>query len=186
LLARAPSGSARLFILRKQGILTRIIDSAEEPSQESRALAVNPRRLEILEGTGVTEKMLRLGLPIRGARFSQQDKPAGERLFKSELHHKYPFMLALSQATTERLLAEAFEKAGGKIERGVELIGCRNEAGSVMAELRHCSNDSHETAYAPWLLAADGAHSTARKTLNVDFAGNSFEKPWYLADLQRA
>jgi 2-polyprenyl-6-methoxyphenol hydroxylase-like FAD-dependent oxidoreductase len=35
----------------------------------------------------------------------------------------------------------------------------------------------------PWLLVADGAHSVARKTLNVDFHGTSFEKPWHLADL---
>jgi 2-polyprenyl-6-methoxyphenol hydroxylase-like FAD-dependent oxidoreductase len=110
-------------------------------------------------------------------------KPAREILLKSQLHHKYPFILALSQATTERLLAEAFEKAGGKTERGVELIGCRNEAGSVMAELRHCSDNSRETVSATWILAADGAHSTARKTLNVDFPGSSFEKPWHLADL---
>jgi len=99
------------------------------------------------------------------------------------VHHKYPFVLGLSQATTERLLAEALEEAGGKIERGVELVGCRNEAGTVQAEIRQCSNNSRETVFAPWLLAADGAHSTARKTLDVEFPGSSFEKPWHLADL---
>ena len=127
--------------------------------------------------------MLTLGMPIRGVRFSQRGQQPREILFKGHVHHKYPFVLGLSQATTERLLAEALEEAGAKIERGVELIGCRNEAGSVQAELRQCSNDSHETVFAPWLLAADGAHSTARKTLNIDFSGSSFEKPWHLADL---
>jgi len=146
-------------------------------------LAVNPRTLEILEPTGVTEKMLALGLPFRGVRFSQRGKPARELLFKGQVHHKYPFILGLSQATTERLLAVAFENAGGKIERGVELIGCRNEAKTVLTELRHCSDNSRETVFASWILAADGAHSTARKTLNVDFPGSSFEKPWHLADL---
>ena len=127
--------------------------------------------------------MLGLGMPIRGVRFSQCGQKPREILFKGQVHHRYPFILGLSQATTERLLAEALEEAGAKIERGVELIGCRNEAGSVQAELRQCSNDSHETVFAPWLLAADGAHSTARKTLNIDFSGSSFEKPWHLADL---
>ncbi|PYL09872.1 MAG: hypothetical protein DME33_02420 [Verrucomicrobia bacterium] len=52
-----------------------------------------------------------------------------------------------------------------------------------LAELRHCSDDSRETVFAPWLLAADGAHSTARKTLSIDFPGSSFDQPWHLADL---
>lgn len=93
-------------------------------------IAVNPRTLEILEPTGVTEKMLALGMPMRGVRFSQRSKPAREILFKGQVRHKYPFLLALSQATTERLLAEAFEKAGGRIERRIELIACRNEGES--------------------------------------------------------
>jgi len=85
-------------------------------------LAVNPRTLEILESTGLTEKMLSLGKRIRGVRFSQRGEPVGEFLFEGELHHKYPFILGLSQATTERLLAETLEKAGGNIERGIELM----------------------------------------------------------------
>ncbi len=178
-----PVGLGAALYLAQAKIETRVIEVAEKPVRESRALAVNPRTLEILESNGIAEKMLKLGMPIRGVRFSQRGRPPREILFRGHVHHKYPFILALSQATTERLLAEAFEEAGGKIERGVELIGCRNEAGTVLAEFRHCSDDSRETAFAPWLLAADGAHSTARKTLNVDFPGSSFEKPWHLADL---
>jgi 2-polyprenyl-6-methoxyphenol hydroxylase-like FAD-dependent oxidoreductase len=182
-LAQGPSGLAAALYLAQANIKTRVIEATEKPVQESRALAVNPRTLEILESTGITKKMLALGMPIRGVRFSQRGKTPREILFKGQVHHKYPFILALSQATTERLLAEALQEAGGKIERGVELIGCRNEAGTVQAELKQYSNDSRETAFAPWLLAADGAHSAARKTLDVDFPGSSFEKPWHLADL---
>jgi 2-polyprenyl-6-methoxyphenol hydroxylase-like FAD-dependent oxidoreductase len=178
-----PVGLGAALYLAQANIKTRVIDVNEKPVQESRALAVNPRTLEILESTGITEKMLALGMPIRGVRFSQRGERPREILFEGQVHHKYPFILALSQATTERLLAEALEEAGGNIERGVELFGCRNEAGTVLAELRHCSDDSRETVFVPWLLAADGAHSTARKTLNVDFPGSSFKKPWHLADL---
>src|SRR5436190_21729934 len=94
IIGAGPVGLGAAVYLAQAGIATRIIDVREKPSQESRALAVNPRTLEILEETGVTEKMLHLGFPIRAARFSQPGKPAGELSFKDELHHKYPFMLA--------------------------------------------------------------------------------------------
>jgi len=112
-----PVGLGVAVYLVQANIPTRVIEPLVKPTSESRALAVNPRTLEILESTGVTEKMLSLGKRIRGVRFSQRGEPVGEFLFEGELHHKYPFILGLSQATTERLLAETLEKAGGNIER---------------------------------------------------------------------
>jgi 2-polyprenyl-6-methoxyphenol hydroxylase-like FAD-dependent oxidoreductase len=98
------------------------------------------------------------------------------------LPHKYPFMLALSQATTERLLNDALAAAGQAVERSVEMVGCRNVAEGVEAVLRHPS-DREETYHCPWMLACDGAHSTARQCLKIDFEGSKFERPWHLADL---
>lgn len=156
---------------------------AEEPSHYSKALAVNPRTLELLEPTGVTARMLSLGLRIRGARFKNDTKWSGELPLDS-LKHKYPFMLALSQATTERLLTEALEEAGGNVERGVTLLSCSNETvDRVEAELKHASSGAIEEYECPWVLAADGARSTARKALGINFAGSSFKQPWYLADV---
>ena len=51
---------AALF-LAKQGRPPRVIEMREEPSWESKALAVNPRTLEYLETMGITRRMLELG-----------------------------------------------------------------------------------------------------------------------------
>lgn len=177
-----PVGLGAALFLQRAGISTRIIDAAEKPSTRSRALAVNPRTLEILEPTGVTEKMLALGLRVRGARFWRQEKMIGELTF-DRLEHKYPFMLALSQATTERLLTEALEAAGGRVERGTELVIFGNCPEGIEAKLKHESERTSESVKCPWLLAADGAHSTARHVLHINFKGSNFIKPWHLADL---
>ena len=143
----------------REGIKARVVEQAERPGEHSRALAVNPRTLEILEPSGVTARMLALGKPMRGARFWHRGQVLFELSF-AELHHKYPFMLALSQAVTERLLAEAFAGLGGVVERGVELVGCRNEPGHVVADLRGASSHEQVKQYVcPWLLGADGSHS---------------------------
>jgi 2-polyprenyl-6-methoxyphenol hydroxylase-like FAD-dependent oxidoreductase len=174
--------SAALF-LTQAGIRTRIIDVKEAPSHHSKALAVNPRTLEILERSGVTEAMLANGLRIRGGRFWKHGKPAAEVLFET-LPHTYPFMLALSQAASERLLEQALQQAGGKIERGTELTTCRHRPDrTVEATLQHRNTGQRETVICPWLLAVDGAHSTTRQAAVVDFPGTSFKNRWHLADV---
>src|SRR4051794_4983941 len=131
-----PVGLAAALFLARDGTPVRVIDRANRPSPHSKALAVNPRTLEILEPSGLTEKIIALGLPIRGARFWRGGDVLIDLSFDG-LRHKYPFMVALSQRVTERLLAEALAAAGGRVERGVELAGCRNVAGGgVEADLR--------------------------------------------------
>jgi 2-polyprenyl-6-methoxyphenol hydroxylase-like FAD-dependent oxidoreductase len=53
----------------------------------------------------------------------------------------------------------------------------------VEAVLEPTEGGKKETVYAPWMLAADGAHSTAREQLGIEFAGSSFAHEWYLADV---
>jgi 2-polyprenyl-6-methoxyphenol hydroxylase-like FAD-dependent oxidoreductase len=178
-----PVGLAAALFLAQGGVRSRIIERRERPSTQSRALAVNPRTLELLEPTGVTAKMLELGLPIRGGQFWRNGKVVAQVSFGG-LQHKYPFMLALSQATTERLLEDALRDVGGGVERGIELIDCRNEAEHVSIELRRGTAEGRsERATCPWLLGADGAHSTARGMLGLAFEGSTLAREWHLADV---
>jgi 2-polyprenyl-6-methoxyphenol hydroxylase-like FAD-dependent oxidoreductase len=177
-----PVGLGAALFLANRGLSVRLVEVRTEPSEHSKALAVNPRTLEILEASGVTRRMLARGLPIHGARFHRRGRVLGELTFAG-IHPRYPFMLALSQAATERLLEEALAEAGGAVERGVELVGCRNLEGvGVEAELQPAGGGPVETVQAPWLLGADGIHSVAREQLAIDFPGSAFPGEWTLAD----
>jgi 3-(3-hydroxy-phenyl)propionate hydroxylase len=171
--------SAALF-LERQGLSPRVVEKLDDPVRESKALAVNPRTLEILEEAGLTKRMLEIGLPIREALLHRRGRVVSTISFTG-IHHCYPFMLALSQAATERLLAQALLEAGGQIERGVKLIDCRAVAGRVEATLE--SSGRQELVTCPWLLAADGARSRVREKLGNQFLGSSLSEEWYLADV---
>ena len=177
-----PVGLGAALFLAKQGLIARVVEMRDKPSKESKALAVNPRTLDLLETTGITRQMLGLGLPIRGVCFRRQTRVVGSLSFTG-IHRKYPFMLALSQATTERLLAEALEAAGGRVEWGVKMVDCQSAADRVEAVLEPADGGSPEVFPCPWLLAADGAHSVARERLGIDFKGTSFAEKWHLADV---
>jgi 2-polyprenyl-6-methoxyphenol hydroxylase-like FAD-dependent oxidoreductase len=176
-----PVGLGAALFLARHGAVPRIIDLRDEPVRQSKALAVNPRTLEIFETTGVTEQMLRLGLPIRGVRMYRRERTVAA-ISLAGIHPRYPFMLALSQAVTERLLAQALAAAGGHVERGIKLVACRTLPDHVEATLEPTVSGTRETVRCPWLLAADGAHSTVREQLGSHFAGSSFTGEWYLAD----
>ncbi|MEQ8763358.1 MAG: FAD-dependent monooxygenase [Planctomycetota bacterium] len=177
-----PVGKAAALFLARAGIEARIIDATESPSTHSKALAVNPRTLELLRPTGLTEKMLALGIRAGSARLWHGKKLAARVSFDC-LDHPFPFMLALSQATTERLLEEALSEVGVRVERGLRLTNCHDRDDHVQAELTSGDTDDAEPVDCKWLLAADGAHSTVRHALGVHFDGSSFTAPWYLADI---
>jgi 2-polyprenyl-6-methoxyphenol hydroxylase-like FAD-dependent oxidoreductase len=125
--------------------------------------------------------MLERGLPIHWLHIHRRGRIVGA-VSLAGIHPAYPFMFALSQATSERLLADALQKAGGVVERGVKLVECRNTGMGVEAELEPAAGGAREVVRCPWMLAADGAHSTARERLEIAFGGSSFAREWYLAD----
>jgi 2-polyprenyl-6-methoxyphenol hydroxylase-like FAD-dependent oxidoreductase len=176
-----PVGLGAALFLAQHGRVARVVEMRDEPRQQSRALAVNPRTLEILEPTGVTSRMLKLGSRINGVCFYRHGRIIAHLPFGG-MHPRFPFMLALSQATSERLLTEALEAAGGDVERGVKMVECRNVPGGVEAALEPTAGGPREVARCPWLLAADGARSSARQQVGVEFAGSLFPREWHLAD----
>lgn len=174
-----PVGLAAALLLKHEGINVRIIDSELNPSPYSKALAVNPRTLELLEHTGITEEMLKRGKPIQEMHFYINNKP--RTLPIKDLKHKYPFMLALSQATTESLLTDALKKLGIEIERGHRLTTCQQNGENTTVTVT--KDNTKEVLNPTWLLAADGAHSTVRHELGISFEGSKVPEPWYLADV---
>lgn len=174
-----PVGLAAGLFLTRTGHRPRIIETLESPSTWSKALAVNPRTLDILGPSGVTDRMLERGGRMLGACMYRNDRELAKIDFEG-IHPRYPFMLALSQATTESLLSEALHEAGGTVERGVKLVTCRNVEGGIEASLE---GESSENVRSPWLLAADGAHSVVRHQMGISFEGSSLANEWHLADV---
>lgn len=176
-----PVGLAAALLMAHRGRHARVIEKRVAPSRESRALAVNPRTLDILEPTGVSAIMLERGLRIERVRMYRNGRRIAE-VPLAGLHPRYPFMLALSQSASERLLEAALGRMGGRVERGVTLTDCRSVEGGIEATLGHADGRS-ETVGAPRLLAADGSRSTVRERMGVAFWGDECARPWRLADV---
>jgi len=95
----------------------------------------------------------------------------------------YPFLLFLSQAETERILAEHLQRAGVVIERGVRLEEADLAATPPTCRLRHPDGRT-ETVAARYLVGCDGAHSTVRYQAGIEFRGAPYPQTFVLADLE--
>ncbi|MBE9077768.1 FAD-dependent monooxygenase [Romeria aff. gracilis LEGE 07310] len=177
-----PTGLAAALLLAKRGTKSRIVEKRLEPSAHSKAFGVNPRTLELLEGTGVTERLLEHGRRMQALNLWRK----GDRLFHldlSKVRHRFPFMLIYSQAKTEALLAETLTDLGGEVERGVEFLSLNDEQTRCLSRLRH-ANGREEEITTSVILGADGPSSTVRKTLDIPFDGSDYDNDWYLYDVE--
>lgn len=172
-----PAGLAGALFLARRGIPVRIIDAADRPTATSRALGVNPRTLKLLEDTGVTARILAEAQELRTLSLHHNGRPLTTvRPDWKALGAEHP-MVILPQARTEALLTEALATLGVVPERGKALTAVSQTAEAVTATLA-----DGETVQTPLLLAADGAHSTVRKALDLDFPGDGWDEPWQLMD----
>jgi len=161
-----PVGLAVGGELLRRGVSVRIVDRGRPGGNASKAILVWPRTLELLGGLGVADRMTREGHLLDGVRFYSQGSGIGTvrltRLPDSRFNH----LLMLPQWRTERILLDRFTELGGSVDWDVELTGLSDEGDGCRVELTH-ADGRREQVRTPWLVAADGAHSTVRKKLGV-------------------
>jgi 2-polyprenyl-6-methoxyphenol hydroxylase-like FAD-dependent oxidoreductase len=175
-----PTGLAAALFLAEGGVHCRIVDKAPSPNLHSRAQVVNPRSLELLDQTGVTDAILREARKIRRAVFYEDWRQLAELEF-SQAPSDFP-MAVLPQARTEALLSDALAARGVVPERGTALGSFSQDHDGVDATL--ISAEGSESCRAPILLAADGAHSKVRAALGVSLEGSGFPEDWPLYDIE--
>src|SRR6266478_4911637 len=181
-----PTGLTAALELSRMGVAVRLIDKRQAPAATSRAIGVQARTLELLEQRGLAEEMVRLGNKGRFASIYGD----GKRVFRLDFGHvesRYPFMLLISQAETERILREAIARQGVTPQWNTELVGIGQDAlsqdASPVQGILKLADGSLERVAAPWLISAEGAHSLVRTTLDLPFEGHTREEQYVLGDL---
>src|SRR5258707_14092205 len=168
-----PTGVALAGGVAALGGGARLIDRGLDRVHESRALAIQPRPLEVLAGLGVADELIAGGSRAVQLRMHVPGRVLGVPMFDLGLDDSaYPYLLFLSQAETERVLGEHLAAAGVPVERGVELAGLSNAAGAATATLRH-RDGREEVVSARYVAGCDGGRSTLRGLARIGVAGGS-------------
>ncbi|MDI5963303.1 FAD-dependent monooxygenase [Streptantibioticus silvisoli] len=166
-----------------QGVAVRIVDAVREHSAHSRATSIWPRPLELLRRIGVADRLVEEGHRVQGVAYFSDHKPLATAWLDRLGDTPYPFAIGLSQHRTEALLLQRLVELGGKVERGVRLEWL--DASGPRARLRFALADGGtEEVEAPWVIGADGAHSTVRKQLGIAFDGSRLPINFAITDAE--
>jgi 2-polyprenyl-6-methoxyphenol hydroxylase-like FAD-dependent oxidoreductase len=163
----------------------RIVDRLTDRGHESRALAIQPRTLEVLEPFGVSERLVALGNRAVRVVVHARGRAVPLRLFDAGVRDTaYPFLLFLSQSLTEQVLVDHLGERGVRVEHGTELVGLHDDGEAVVCSLRSNDDGPPEVVRARYVVGADGAHSSVRRFAGIGFPGRDYPQTFVLADLE--
>ncbi len=175
-----PTGLTMACELARHGITPRIIDEAPAPSDKSKAFGIHARTLELFETMGIVDTVLGQGNICNGFDMYNHGKPLAHVIFDS-LESKYPFFLILAQSDTEKILNAHLESYGIRVEREKELVGIEQSDAGNTARLK-IKDGSQEFIECAYITGCDGAHSSSRHILGLEFKGAPYPSYWLLAD----
>ena len=176
-----PVGLTMAAELARYGVPTRIIEKSPQRTDKSKALVLWSRTLELLDRAGCGQAFVDAGFKVTGANIYANGRQIAHVLL-DEVQTPHPYALMLPQSETERLLDEHLNACGVKVQRQVELVRFVAGVDKVAVTLRHADGHEEPTEVS-WLIGCDGAHSTVRHGLGMQFEGNTLASDWILADV---
>jgi 2-polyprenyl-6-methoxyphenol hydroxylase-like FAD-dependent oxidoreductase len=178
-----PTGLMLANQLARQGIRVSLIDRHGGPAEETRAMAVQARTLEIYDRLGIAPRALELGqrgdaANMWAAAHHKARIPLGEM---GKGLSPYPFVLMLGQDDNERILGEKLREFGIAPQWNTELVDFEQSADGVLASVRYPDGTVRKLS-AAWLAGCDGARSLVRERCGITFPGAPYEHVFFVAD----
>ncbi len=180
-----PTGLALACQLIRYGVDFVIIDKKETTTPYSKAMGVQARTLELYEQIGLADKLIAIGHKAEKVRIFAGGKVRGEAEFKDlgKGLSPYPYILIVEQGRHERLLYDYIRTHGRDVEWQRELVSFQQDEAGVTAVVQDADGKT-ETINTKYMVACDGAKSLVRHSLGLKFAGSTFERMFYVADVQ--
>jgi 2-polyprenyl-6-methoxyphenol hydroxylase-like FAD-dependent oxidoreductase len=169
-----PTGLMLACELALGGTAVKVLEERIDTPNITRAFAVHARTLELLDARGLAEELLPRGVPVR-----EVAPPGGTTLNLGELPTRFGMVLIVPQSGTEHVLQARAEALGVEIVGGAEVVGLVQDGDGVTVE---CAGG--DSVRAEYVVGCDGAHSTVRTKLGIDFVGKQYETHILLADVR--
>jgi 2-polyprenyl-6-methoxyphenol hydroxylase-like FAD-dependent oxidoreductase len=177
------AGPVGLFLANecaRRGMRFRIIESHATQSTHSKALAIFPRTLEVLDMAGLAEPFIQAANRVTGVAFASNRRVLG-RISFVPVGTPYAYVAMVPQDVTENLLLQQLRDRGGDVEYETTLASASQTDSHVTVSLEHGGQST--SIEAAFVVGCDGAHSTIRGTLGLQFEGGSYAEQYMLADV---
>jgi len=177
-----PTGLLLASELARRGVGVRLIERRASPAEHSRALAVLPRTMEMMDQLGLANAFINSSQQAKGICFYGRDRKEAFRSSMNDLPSEFPFFLLLPQTETENILVNYARKAGVEIERGVSFLSMVQTGQRVLVTLERMDGTT-EQIDASYVVGCDGSRSAVRQATGLEFQGGGYDQSWLLADI---
>lgn len=185
IIGAGPTGLSLACQFVRYGIDFVIIERNEGITPYSKAIGVHARTLEIYEQIGLAQKAIEQGAIAGKGRLLAGGEVRGELDFSNigQGLSPYPYVLLLEQSKNERLLYEYLQSRRKEVLWKTELASFLQTEVGITAQVK-TTEGVYQTIEAKYLVGCDGAKSTVRDALGLEFQGSTFERVFYVADAQ--
>ncbi|MCO1654433.1 FAD-dependent monooxygenase [Pseudonocardia humida] len=169
-----PTGLLVAGDLAARGVAVSVLEARPGPSELARAFVLHARTLEVLDARGMADALVE-----RGARTGELRLPGRSTIVLDDLASRFPYMLLLPQAETERALAERASACGADIRYGAPVSTVRAEGDVVETAI-----EGGPTVRSQYVVGADGVGSVVRRSVGASFPGRTVIDSVMLADVR--
>jgi 3-(3-hydroxy-phenyl)propionate hydroxylase len=172
IIGAGPVGLITALALGRQGIPVLVLECEADLPLDLRASTLHCATLDLLDGLGVTQRLLQAGYRVR--HWQIRDRKSGVvaewdlGLLESET--KFPFRIACEQHKLARIALDMLSDVPNvEVRFSCRFLNARQETDRVFARFE--TSDRVEEVAASWLVGADGGRSTVRKSAEIEFEG---------------
>jgi 3-(3-hydroxy-phenyl)propionate hydroxylase len=181
LVGMGPVGAAIANLLGRYGVQTLCVDQATEIFTAPRAIALDNEALRILQMAGLKEgDFATVAIPQ-----VQMHSPLFSRFARMNTAGQidgHPILVTFFQPELEAVLRNKLGQYSHiKVALGVTLESFDDQGSHVKASLVDSLGQQLQVV-CKYMVATDGANSTVRKALGLEFRGESFAQDWLVVD----
>lgn len=181
-----PVGLTAALVLGRLGCRVLVLEAEREPGTQWRASTFHPPTLELAEGLGLVDDMLARGLVAPTYQFRDR---AGHLIAEFDFGKlsdvtKYPYRLQLEQYKYVRIVLDKLAAEKSVDMRFSHQVTGYEAAGPDFVDVEVSGPEGGQTFSARFLVGADGARSTVRQGLGVEFEGMTYEHRYLLLGIE--
>jgi 2-polyprenyl-6-methoxyphenol hydroxylase-like FAD-dependent oxidoreductase len=163
--------------LKRGGVDVAVLERRNERRQQSRALTIHGRTLEVFALRGMDRGLVAAGKQVPTGHYAVLDT----RLDFSPFETRFPFTLFLPQAETEAMIEQHATDLGVDILRGWTVTGMRDTGDGV--QVTADGGEGQVVFSASYVAGADGGRSVIREAADIAFEGLAARNTLILADV---